>query len=125
MKARLLIINTARFDSVVDFDVTVESVVDFDVTVVGVDGNDGDFCCLRSGVVATGGASVKCPFGARVHLALCRAILEVSCFDILEDVDFDLLVVLPGKAVDFFFFVAVGMIDLVFCCCSNEIQRAK
>jgi hypothetical protein len=99
-KARLLIIDTARFESVVDFDDTVE----------GVDGTDGDLRCLRSGVFAAGRASVDFPFGALVFLPFCCGFLEFPSFDFLEDVDFDFLVVLVGEAIGFFFFVVLVMI---------------
>ncbi len=93
----------AHFDLIVDFDDTVE----------GIDCNDGDLCCLRSGVLETGQAFVDFPFGRLVLLPFCHAFLEFPSFDFLEDVVFDFLVVLTGKAIGFFFFfVAVGMIEV-------------
>ncbi len=98
-KAKLLIINTVHFDPV------------FEVTVEGVDCNDGDLRCLQSGVLVTGQASVDFPFCTPAPLPLCRAFFEVPSFDFLEDIDFDFFMVLPGKAIEFFFFVALVMIS--------------
>ncbi len=55
-------------------------------------------------------ASVNFPFCMPVPLPFCRAFVEFPSFDFLEYVDFAFFVILPGEAINFFFFVAVGMI---------------
>ncbi len=65
---------------------------------------------LASEVLVTEGASVNHPLRTPVPLPFCSDFLEVPSFNFLEDVDFAFLVMLPGKAVGLFFFVALVVI---------------
>ena len=98
-KARPLIIEIARFDSVVDFEPTVEG--------VDVDGEDlRRLVCFLSGVRGQGGTAAD-------DFPDCRDFFLAPCFDAFADGEFEFAPTFSAtrrrKAADFDGFDALGM----------------